>query len=112
MRFWKRKKKSQNNSEKPESDSLQTEMENNDSSKFIDEKGQNTQTLIYSPYLNQLHLYFEKSLLEDDEMDGAHHLSHFLLKNPEFYPEDIKSKISLNKIKNHTKEFKGKTKKI
>ena len=49
-------------------------------------KNEKPPSLKLSPYLNQLHLYFEKSLLEDTEMDEAHHLSNFLLDNPEFYP--------------------------
>ena len=54
--------------------------------------------LSYSPYLNQLHLYFEKSLLEDTEMEDAHQLTHFLIENPEFYPED-EEKESVKKRK-------------
>ena len=35
-----------------------------------------------------MHLYFEKSLLEDKEMEDAHQLTNFLIENPEFFPEE------------------------
>ncbi len=65
----------------------------------------------FSPYLNQLHLYFEKSLLEDEEMDDAHHLSEFLLKHPEFYPEIQDSDINETPISDKQPKTNDKTRK-
>jgi hypothetical protein len=39
-----------------------------------------------NPYLDQLHRLYEDSLLNDEDMEDAHNVSQFLLKNPEFYP--------------------------
>lgn len=40
-----------------------------------------------NPYQSQIQLLYEKSLMEDPDLESAHNLSKWLLEHPEFLPD-------------------------
>ncbi len=40
-----------------------------------------------NPYQNQIQLLYEKSLLDDPDLESAHNLSKWLMEHPEFLPD-------------------------
>ena len=41
----------------------------------------------HNPYQNQIQLLYEKSLMDDPDLESAHNLSKWLMEHPEFLPD-------------------------